>query len=132
MKEDSEVKEVKTAEQILRNHYEAAGIDTFDFGQIILTAMEEYASLRTQQLQEELKKLKSSELSTEELSLLKSVGIIAANWYAVCYPDNTMPIALFADEESAKAYRDQFTATSIVEPWPMILRDLRKGRSLTT
>lgn len=67
-------------------------------------------------------------LSTEEIDALKSVGVIADNWYAVCYNENAMPIALFDDEASAKAYRDQFTATSIVVPWPMVLKDYRKGK----
>jgi hypothetical protein len=67
-----------------------------------------------------------TELTDDELSALKSVGIIAANWWAICYNENTMPIALFQDEQHAKAYRDQFTATSIVIPWAMKIKDYRK------
>lgn len=66
------------------------------------------------------------ELNTEELRALESVGKKAENWYAVMYNENSMPFALFATKEYAEAYRDQFSATSIVEAWPMIVRDYGK------
>lgn len=69
-----------------------------------------------------------TELDEGELSALKSIGVIAANWYAVSYDINQMPFAIFASKEYAEAYRDKFSATSIVEAWPMIIKDLRKGR----
>lgn len=66
------------------------------------------------------------QLTTEELKALKSVGVIAENWYAVQYDETQMPFALFASYEHAKAYRDQFIATAIIEPWPMVIKDYRK------
>lgn len=66
------------------------------------------------------------ELSNEEIKALESVGKKAQNWYAVMYTENSMPFAIFQDKEHAKAYRDQFSATSIIEPWPMIVRDYEK------
>lgn len=68
-------------------------------------------------------------LTSQEIEELKTVGIIAQNWYAVSYNSNSTPIAIFSNEEYAIAYRDKFTATSIVEPWPMIVRDYRKAKS---
>lgn len=65
-------------------------------------------------------------LTEDELTALKKIGIIAANWYAVTHDENQMPFALFDNEGYAIAYRDKFSATSIVEPWPMILKDMRK------
>lgn len=65
-------------------------------------------------------------LNSEELEALKSIGVVAENWFAVCYNGNTKPFALFDSEEHAKAYRDRFSATSIVEPWPMVIKDYRK------
>jgi hypothetical protein len=67
-----------------------------------------------------------STLSKEEIEALKSVGVIAENWFAVSYNENAMPTALFCNEDYAKAYRDQFMATSIVAPWPMVIKDFRK------
>jgi hypothetical protein len=72
-----------------------------------------------------------TEMDEDELNALKSVGIIAANWYAVSYEGNQMPYAIFSSKEYAEAYRNQFSATSIIEPWPMIVKDLRKERPTT-
>lgn len=69
-------------------------------------------------------------LSEEEIKELKTIGIVAENWFAVCYDKNSKPIALFSEEDYAKAYRDQFTATSIIEPWPMTIKDYRNGGGL--
>lgn len=69
-------------------------------------------------------------LTPEEIDALKSVGIIAENWFAVCYNENAMPTALFCNEDYAKAYRDKFTATSIVVSWPMVIKDYRKSNSI--
>lgn len=66
------------------------------------------------------------ELNTEELRALESVGKKAENWYAVMYNENSMPIAIFSTKEYAEAYRNQFSSTSIIEPWPMIIRDYSK------
>jgi hypothetical protein len=66
------------------------------------------------------------QLTTEELKALKSVGVIAENWYAVQYDETQMPFAIFDNEPHAIAYRDKFSATSIIEPWPMIIKDIRK------
>lgn len=65
-------------------------------------------------------------LNKDELDSLKSFGVIAQNWYAVCYDKNSMPIAIFQNEDHAKMYRNQFSATSIIEPWPMVIKDYRK------
>lgn len=65
-------------------------------------------------------------LAEGELKALKKIGVIAANWYAVTYDENQMPFAIFDNEPYAIAYRDKFSATSIVEPWPMIIKDMRK------
>lgn len=72
------------------------------------------------------KKEEESELTQDELNALSSVGIIAKNWYAVSYSKNQMPFAIFESIEYAKLYRDKFSSTSIVEPWPMVIKDLRK------
>jgi hypothetical protein len=64
-------------------------------------------------------------LTNEEVDALKSVGVIAENWYAVSYANTQKPIAIFCNEDYAKAYRDKFSATSIVEPWPMVIKDYR-------
>jgi hypothetical protein len=64
-------------------------------------------------------------LKEDEIQALSSVGVTARNWYAVCYTENETPIALFDNEASAIAYRDQFSATSLVIPWPMIIKDYR-------
>lgn len=72
------------------------------------------------------KKEEESELTQDELNALSSVGIIAKNWYAVSYSKNQTPFAIFESIEYARAYRDKFSATSIVEPWPMVIKDLRK------
>lgn len=72
------------------------------------------------------KKAEESELSTDELNALSSIGVVAKNWYAVSYSGNSMPYAIFDNKECAEAYRDKFSATSIVEPWPMVIKDLRK------
>lgn len=71
----------------------------------------------------------SKELSSEEIEGLKTVGIIAANWYAVSVDKNTVPFAIFNNFEYAEAYRKQFLATAAIEPWPMIVKDYRKGQS---
>lgn len=65
-------------------------------------------------------------LTEGELKALKKIGVIAENWYAVQYDETQMPFALFASYEHAKAYRDKFIATAIVEPWPMVVKDYRK------
>ena len=65
-------------------------------------------------------------LTLEELEALKSVGIIAVNWFAVTYDETQMPFGLFNNEQHAKAYRDQYSVTSIIEPWPLIIKDYRK------
>lgn len=65
-------------------------------------------------------------LTEGELKALKKIGVIAANWYAVTYDETQMPFAIFENEPHAIAYRDKFSATSIVEPWPMIIKDMRK------
>ena len=65
-------------------------------------------------------------LTPEELEALKTVGVLAENWYAVTYDETQMPFALFSSYENAKAYRDRFIATAIIEPWPMVLKDYRK------
>jgi hypothetical protein len=69
-------------------------------------------------------------LTQDEIDGLKTVGVIAENWYAISYDKNTKPYALFQNEDHAMAYRDQFSITSIVEPWPMIVKDYRKGSKL--
>ena len=65
-------------------------------------------------------------LTLEELESLKSIGVIAENWYAVTHDENQMPFAIFNNEQYANSYRDQFSATSIIEPWPMVIKDYRK------
>jgi hypothetical protein len=70
---------------------------------------------------------KESKLDENEIEALKTIGIIAENWFAVLYNRESNPIAIFADELHAIAYKDKFTATSIIEPWPMVIRDFRKG-----
>lgn len=60
--------------------------------------------------------------------VIKRVGIIAENWHAVTYDETQMPFALFSTFENAKAYRDRFIATALIEPWPMIIKDFRKGK----
>lgn len=71
-------------------------------------------------------KAEESGLSADELNALSSIGVVAKNWYAVSYSSNSMPYAIFDNKECAEAYRDKFSATSIVEPWPMVIKDLRK------
>lgn len=70
---------------------------------------------------------KQAKLSIEEIDVLKSIGVTAENWYAVRYDSTQEPTAIFRIEAHAIAYRNQFTSTSIVEPWPMVIRDYRKG-----
>ena len=77
----------------------------------------------------EPKDMKETALTTEEIEGLKTVGIVSANWYAVCVDKNTAPFALFDCLEYAEAYRKQFLATAIIEPWPMIVKDYRKPRN---
>lgn len=67
----------------------------------------------------------SNKLTDEEIESLKTIGIIAKNWYAVQYDKNSTPFALFDSEEYAIAYRNQFCATAIVEPYAMKIRDYR-------
>ena len=64
-------------------------------------------------------------LTHEELEALKSIGVIAENWYAVTYDKNQMPFAFFSIYENAKAYTERFVATAIIEPWPMVIKDYR-------
>lgn len=71
-----------------------------------------------------------NKLTPDEIKQLSSVGIIAQNWFAVCHDSTQMPIAIFCSEEYAIAYRDKFSATSIIEPWPMVIKDYRKQYSL--
>lgn len=66
------------------------------------------------------------ELSDEDVKALESVGKKAQNWYAVMYHENGTPYAIFAKKEYAEAYRDQFSATSIIEAWPMLVSDYGK------
>lgn len=66
-------------------------------------------------------------LSDGEIKSLKTIGVIAENWWAVTHDETQMPFAIFQNEEHAKAYKHQFSRTSIVEPWPMIVKDVRKG-----
>lgn len=77
----------------------------------------------------EPKKVEESELTRDELNALSSIGVTAKNWYAVSYHKNSYPYAIFESKEYAEAYRDKFSATSIVEPWPMVIKDLRKNTS---
>jgi hypothetical protein len=72
-------------------------------------------------------KREEENLTTEELEALKTIGVIAENWHAVSYNENSMPYALFQNKEYAVAYRDTFSATSIITPWPMIVKDYRKS-----
>jgi hypothetical protein len=74
--------------------------------------------------------MKTEALTPEEIESLKSVGIVAENWSAVSYSENETPYAFFREEQHAIAYRDKFSATSIVAPWPMKIRDYRKGKKL--
>ena len=71
-------------------------------------------------------------LTHEEIEGLKTVGIIAENWHAVIYPNARVPVAIFREESDAVAYRDQFTATSLIETWPMKIRDIGKTLSPNT
>ena len=66
-------------------------------------------------------------LSEKEIEELKTVGVIAENWYAVTYNKNSKPFAIFHTKDYAEAYKDRYCATAIVEPWPMIIKDVRKG-----
>ena len=63
MKEDSEVKEVKTAEHTIQDLFGinpgSSDLTPMDYGEC-KRAMQEYASLRTQQLQEENAKLRAA------------------------------------------------------------------------
>lgn len=70
--------------------------------------------------------MRTSKLSEEEIAAAKEAGIIVQNWFAVCISENRMPYAFFESELYANAYRDQFSATSIVQPWPMLIKDYRK------
>lgn len=68
----------------------------------------------------------SNELTQEEIEGLKTIGIVAQNWYAVHHPDNQIPFAIFNSKEYAEAYRNQFCATAIIEPYGMKIKDYRK------
>jgi len=65
-------------------------------------------------------------LTLEELEALKSVGIIAENWFAVTYDETQMPFALFNNEQHAKAYRDQYSVTSIIKWYNVFRKDFKK------
>lgn len=67
-------------------------------------------------------------LSQEEINALASIGKIAQNWWAVTYDKNTTPFAFFNSEEYATTYRDQFCKTAVIEPWPMIVKDMSKPK----
>ncbi len=68
----------------------------------------------------------NKELTEKEIRELKTIGIIVENWYAVQYDKNSMPFAIFNSKEYAEAYRDQFCATAIIEPYGMKIKDYRK------
>jgi hypothetical protein len=65
---------------------------------------------------------KPSMLDEDELNALKSVGILAENWFAICVNKNAMPLAIFKDEKDAIKFA---SPDHVVEPWPMIIRDYR-------
>ena len=68
-------------------------------------------------------------MTTDEIEALKSIGVIAENWYGVTYGKNQIPFALFSSFENASAYKERFIATAIIEPWPMVIKDYRKHES---
>lgn len=73
-------------------------------------------------------KAQNTKLTEKQIEELKSTLVIAENWFAVCYSLDSTPIALFSEEQHAIAYRDYFTATSIVKPWAVVLNN-HKGFS---
>lgn len=71
-------------------------------------------------------RIKDRELTQEEIDEAMSVGILVQNWYAVKFESNQMPFALFQEKAYAEAYKEQFCATAILEPWPMAVKNFSK------
>jgi hypothetical protein len=69
----------------------------------------------------------SKELTKEELAAFKTVGIIAENWFAILPSKGRVPIAIFNNDKSANDWMMLKCPNAIMEPWPMIIKDLRKG-----
>ena len=61
-------------------------------------------------------------LSDEEKQALKEAGIVTEVWYSLVYPQTGQIHAIFKSGDHCETYRKQFSVTSIVEPFNMIIK----------
>lgn len=61
-------------------------------------------------------------LTNEEICAMKKAGIKGENWYAVIAEGADTPYAIFQRESWAAEWKEKYSRTAKIEPWPMIIR----------
>lgn len=62
------------------------------------------------------------QFTREEIKALKNVGLKGENWYAVIAEGADTPYAIFQRESWAADWKEKYSRTAKIEPWPMIIR----------